>query len=170
LFSATRLRLAIAGGRQRGDRAAVPGAVHHDDGRHLDAALVAIQARELDRRLVGLGPRAVEERVVHPRELGESRAEALLLGHLVEVGDVHHLRRLVGDGGDQPRVCVAEAVDGDAGERVEVAASGRIPQPRAFAAYERDWQSLVGVHQVAGHRRVLRFDRRAVPRVRRRPK
>ena len=49
----------------------------------------------------------------------------------------------------EPRMAVPERVDGDAGERVEVALAGLVPQPDAFAAHERDRLPGVGVHDVA---------------------
>jgi hypothetical protein len=56
------LYLAITGGAQGGERAAVKTAVGHHHRRHADAAPVAVFAGNLDRRLVGLGAGVAEER------------------------------------------------------------------------------------------------------------
>jgi hypothetical protein len=115
-------------------------------------SLMAVEPGELDRRLVGFSTGAVEEGVVHAGNLRELLAQLLLLDHPVDVRGVDDLGRLVCDCRDQPRVGVAQPVHGNARERVEISFARFIPQPCAFAAHERDRQSLVGVHQVSGHR------------------
>src|SRR5205085_3919590 len=47
------LHLAAAGGRQRGERAAVERLLHHHNGRLGDAALMPVLARDLDRAFIG---------------------------------------------------------------------------------------------------------------------
>jgi hypothetical protein len=46
--------------------------------------------------------------------------EPALAGDLVEIGDVPELAGLLGQGGDQMRVAMAERIDGDAGREVQV--------------------------------------------------
>ena len=48
-----------------------------------------------------------------------------------------------GNGG----VSVAEAVDRDAAERVQIAFAGSVEQPGAFTALETDGQASIGIHQ-----------------------
>ncbi len=148
-----RLRLARAGGRESGESAAVPGLFHHDDGGVLDAAVMPVQARDLDRALVGLRTRVGEERVVHPGERADLFREPLLLRHAEEVRGVDELGRLVAQRTHQRRVGVAQPVDRDAREGVQVLLALGIPEPRALAAREGDGLRGVCLHQVAiGHK------------------
>ena len=52
----------------------------------------------------------------------------------------------------QRRMCMAERVDGDAGQGIEVFAAIRIPHTAASAMRERHRQSAIGVHEVGRHR------------------
>ena len=142
------LHLGIARGRQRGDRATVERVVVHDDLGMRDAAIVAVLARDLQRRLVGLEARIAEEHLVHARQRGQLVGQRLLQPDLVDVRRMDQLRRLVGDRGHQARMVVAERVDGDAGETVEILAAGFVPQPDALSACEVDGQVRVRVHHV----------------------
>jgi hypothetical protein len=143
-----RLRLARAGGRERGERAAVPGLLHHDDRGVLDAALVAVEARELDRALVRLGAGVGEEDVVHLRERAEALGELLLLRHAEVVGRVDQLGELVLHALGEHGMRVAQPVHGDPGERVQVALAVRVEEVGALAARERDGIGVVRVHHV----------------------
>jgi len=151
-----RLHLAVAGGRQRRQRAAVERVLHHDDGRRLDAPAVPGQAGELDGGLVRLAAGVAEEHVVHAADGGEPVCEGLLrvIWYRFEVW--HQAPQLLGQNPREPGVRVAERVDGDAGQRVQVAAAGLVPQPDAFAVRERQRQPAVSVHDVRhdGHSRV----------------
>jgi hypothetical protein len=68
----TGLHLAVAGGGQRCQRAAVEGVLHDDDGRAVDALLMAVHARQLDGGFVGLAAGVAEEHLVHARQRGQA--------------------------------------------------------------------------------------------------
>ena len=106
-----RLLLRLAGGRQRGQRAAVEGVVGAD---HHVAAAAGPASGQLEGALVGLGPRvgeedlaaglpgaAVDQPVDGAGDLGRQRVA-------VEVRDVAQRPRLLGDGLGHGRVGVAE--------------------------------------------------------------
>ena len=57
-------------------------------------------------------------------------ASVLLQRHVVIVGAVDQLADLVGERGREHRVGVPERVDGDAGQRVEVALALGVPEPQ----------------------------------------
>src|SRR5215212_7355414 len=57
-------------------------------------------------------------------------------------------RRLARDRVDPARVAMAERVDRDAGDEVEVLVALVVPQPRALASHELDRQPGVGAHHV----------------------
>jgi hypothetical protein len=79
-------------------------------------------------------------------------AQSFLLRHLEEIRGVDQALGLLGDGARENRVAVAQAVHGDAGERIEVLAAVGVPEPGALAADERHGLRRVRVHQVRrGH-------------------
>ena len=80
------LHLAAAGGRQRGERAAVERLLHDDDRRLGDAAVVAVLARDLDRRLVRLEAGVAEEHLVQAGDLGDAVGGGFLVGDAPQVG------------------------------------------------------------------------------------
>ena len=136
------LRLAAGGDRRQ--RAAVEGALEGEDAVFLRMAVDRVApARHLDRRLVGLGPRIGEEDEIGEGRVGEPPRQPLAVGDLEQVGGVPELARLLGQGRDEPRMRVAERVDGDAGAEVEISLAGRRRQPAAFAALEGDVGSRV---------------------------
>src|SRR6478735_4152083 len=110
-------------------------------------------AGELERGLVGLGAGVAEEdaRVVGPAEEAD---EALRQGDLrlggEEVGDVAEGAELGGDGLDEGGVGVAEGVDGDAAEQVDVLLAVGVPHVRTLPAGERQHRRAEGVHDRAG--------------------
>ena len=65
------------------------------------------------------------------------------------------VRELVGDGLDQGRVVVAERVDGDAAEQVEVLLAVGVPDVGALAAGEHQLRRAEGVHQRGRRTRLL---------------
>ena len=143
-------RLAVGGlGRegQRAHGAAVEGALGGDE------PGAAGPAGELERGLVGLGAGVAEEdtRVVGPAEEAD---EALGQGDLwlggEEVGHVAERAELGGDGLDEGGVGVAEGVDGDAAEQVDVLLAVGVPHVRALPAGEGQHGRAEGVHHGAG--------------------
>jgi hypothetical protein len=73
------LRLARAGSGEGRERASVPGFLHHDDGRVLDAAMVPVQARQLESRTSLNSAPELGRRRCPCRELAKLRGRALLL-------------------------------------------------------------------------------------------
>ena len=63
-----RLRLARAGRGKCGQRTSVPGALHDNDLRIGDAALMAVEPGELDCAFVGFRPGIAKENVIHFRQ------------------------------------------------------------------------------------------------------
>ena len=67
-----------------------------------------------------------------------------------EVGDVAEGLQLLGDRRDQRGVGVAERVDGDAAEQVDVLLAVGVPDVRALAADQGQLGRPEGVHQAGG--------------------
>lgn len=127
-----RLALAgLAGERQGAHRAAVEAALGGDHVRPSG------QPADLEGALVGLGAGIAEVDPAVPAEaleqpLGERDGR---LGD-EQVGDVAEGGDLAADGLDDGRVGVAERVDRDAADEVEVLGAVGVPQPGALAAHE----------------------------------
>ena len=160
-----RLLLGLAGGGERGQRAAVERVVGAD---HDMAAGTGPAPGQLERALVGLGARvaeedlaaglagaAVDEPVDGAGDLGRQRVA-------VEVRDVAERPRLLGHRFGHGRMGVAERHHGQPGDEVEVFGVVGVVEHRALAPHEGGGRVGVGPHE----RRALRWGRR--PRRRRR--
>ena len=135
----------LAGDGERAHRAAVERALAGDP-----AATGPQPARQLQRRLVRLGAGVGEQ---HPavRSGADERLEPLgeLDARLVrgEVARVAERADLPGDGLDDGRVGVAEQVDGDAAEQVDVLAAVDVPDGRAAPPREHHRRGAVVAHE-----------------------
>ena len=145
------LDLAIAGGGEGRQGAAVEAVLHDQDGGLLDPPLVTVKPGQLDGGLVGLGPGVAEEDPVHARQGGQAGPKLGLGGDLVEIGGMHQATRLIAEGLPHRGMGMAQAADGDARQGVEIAFTGLVPQPGARAVGEGDRQAPVGRHQGIAH-------------------
>jgi hypothetical protein len=66
---------------------------------------------------------------------------------------VPELARLAGQGLDQLGVGVAQGVDGDAGDAVEIGLAPGGIEPHTLAALERQGRAIVDAHEVVGGNR-----------------
>ena len=140
----------LPGGLERGHRAPVEGVDERDD---LVASLAVfikgVFTRELDRALVRLRARVGKKHLAVQMGFFDQ-----LLCHLhhrlgrEQVGNVHQLVRLVGDGIHDHRVIVPQTVDANARAEVDVFFALYIPYGRALAVVERDRKTAVGIHHI----------------------
>ena len=136
---------------------------HDDDGRRLDALLVTVVACQLDGGFVGLTAGIAEKHFLHARTLAQLVGQCFLAGHPVKVGGVQHATGLLGDGRHQSRMGMAQRIDGDPGECVQVFPALGIRDPAPAAVAECHRQTGVGIHDMrheatpknenGGHRR-----------------
>ena len=137
----------LGGECERTHRAAVERALRRDDPGAAGAA------GQLEGGLVGLRAGVAEEdaRVVAPAEEGD---QALGERHLrlggEEVGDVAEGRELGRHRLHQRGVRVAEGVDGDAGQQVDVLLAVGVPDVGALSPHEGEGRRTEGVHDRAG--------------------
>ena len=136
----------LGGQRQRAHGAAVEAALGgHDVG-------AAGAPGQLERRLVGLGAGVGEEHLARPPRV-EQREQLLGQPDLrlggEEVRDVAERLELRRHRRDQGRVPVAERVDRDAAEEVDVLLAVGVPDVGALAADQRQLGRPEGVHQAA---------------------
>jgi hypothetical protein len=84
------------------------------------------------------------------QQVEEALGEADLRLGGEKVRDVAQSLELGGDRLDQRGVCVAQRVDGDAAEQVEVLLAGLVPHVGALAAGQHQLRRTEGVHQGLG--------------------
>src|SRR5215213_2443894 len=61
---------------------------------------------------------------------------------------MNHLARLIGDGGREPFVTMAERANSDAGEQIEILTPFRVEHAHALAAHQHDRRAAVGLDDV----------------------
>ncbi len=141
----------VPGGVDRGIGPPVEGAVEAD---HLDPlggpVGVVVFARQLQRQLDRLGPRIGEEGHVGETGLGQPRRQRLLARDAEDVGHVPELLALVLQRLHEPRVGVAERIDRDPGQAIEVGLALGREQSHALAALEGERGAAVDPHDVVG--------------------
>jgi hypothetical protein len=146
------LHLAISGGGEGRHGAPVETLFHDHDGRIVYAPVMAMQARQLDRCLVGLGTGIAEEGAVHAGQCAEPVGQGFLQGNPVQVRGMDQSPGLLAQGARQLRVGMAQTVDGDAGDGIEVLVALFVVEPDALAARKGNGLTGVGLHEVFGHR------------------
>jgi len=111
----------VAGGRERGEGAAVERVVGHQDlvGLRSPDRLAALPG-ELDRGLVGFRTAVAEEGAGESGKSGQPARRLDLLRDLVEVRDVHVARGLPGDRADEPHDELDRGADDDRAARQRV--------------------------------------------------
>ena len=101
----------LAGQRQRSKRAPVIRAVQrHQPALRLAARAMSRQTRQLDRSFDRLGPAVREERAVQSRKRAQLLRQRPLVFVVVEIRNVHQLRRLIANRLHDPRMRVPQRI------------------------------------------------------------
>ncbi|AFU00665.1 ion transporter [Nocardia brasiliensis ATCC 700358] len=142
----------LPGERERAHGAAVERLLAGDD------LGPAGQPRDLERRLVRLGPRIAEERasgmpvvggaVAEMREQPFRQFDDRLVR--IDIRDMAERAQLLGDRGEDRRMGVAETVDRDAAEEIDIAVTVRVVDHRTRATHQRQLRGAVVVHHRGG--------------------
>ena len=135
--------LGLAGDGERAEAAPVEGIVERDDlvfGRVQGAA---VRVDHLERALHGLGAGVGEEAALQAAHFREAFGQEALVAVVVEVGRVDQQAGLFADNLHQPRMGVAQGVDPDTGDKVEITLPGEVVEVGAFAA--RQHQGITGI-------------------------
>ncbi len=144
--------LGISGSSDGRERAPVESALERDEAPALrPPARVVIAPRRLDGGLAGFGARVAEEYPVGERRRDEPLRQGFLVADAIEIGRVPELLGLLGQRRDEPRMRMAQYVDGDARCEVQVAVARTRDEPSALAALED--QILACVRRHYGWRR-----------------
>ncbi len=134
------LHLAVAGGRKRRQGAAVEGLFHDDDRGLLDALLVSVHARQLDRGFVGLATGIAEEHLVHAGQRGETIGSGFRLADAIQVRRMHEAADLLAQSLDQSRMIVAQRVDRDSRQGIEIGLALLVEQAATLPVGKGDRQ------------------------------
>ena len=111
-----------------------------------------ISARQLQRALPGFGAGVGEKGAVEAGALGEAQREFRLTLVIVEVRGVDERAALAGDGFFNRGMAVAERVDADAAEQVEILRTVLVHDVNALTAHKEDGVALIGGKQQLGFR------------------
>ena len=126
------------------------GAFEADEAALLQASdAVAGQARQLDRTFDGFGAAVREKHAIQARELDEFLGEPSLVLVAVEVRNVDQFGGLVTNRLHDSRVRVAERVDAQAGDEVEVLLPLEVEEENSFAALKGDRVAVVSLEKIA---------------------
>ena len=123
--------------------------INHDF-RSLDTFVVAKLAGKLQSRLIGFQSGRAEKYIGHAGEFHQFFGQNLLVGHMVIVATVDNFADLVLQSGHQLGVVVAQRVDRNAAQGIQVGLAVHIPHAAALAMAERNGQPPVGVHHMRG--------------------
>src|SRR5882762_7183686 len=102
------------------------------------------EAGEFQSAVGSFGAAVGEEDAAHAGDFGELARERALVGVVIEIAEVDGARGFTADGFYYARVGVAESVDGDAAEEVEIFFARRVIHVGAVAVGEDDGLALVG--------------------------
>ena len=103
---------------------------------------------ELQRPFDRLGSAVGEKGAIQSRLRAELLRQQSLIFVVVEVGDVDDFRRLLADGLDDAGMGMAQGIDAQPGEEVEIAPAINVVNVNSLSARNGKWVAGVGVQQV----------------------
>ena len=111
-----------------------------------------VSAGKLERALPCFSAGVGEEDAIEAGAFGKAQSEFGLALVIEEVRSVDELAALLGNGALDDRAPVAESVDADAAEQIEVADAVLVDDVDAFAVCEQNGEALIGGEQEFGLR------------------
>src|SRR5262245_54319020 len=105
--------------------------------------VLAVAPRKFDRRFVGFGAAVAEKRAVGERVAAQLAGQLGLRLHVIEIGNVEQLLRLLLDRLDDRGMAVAETVDGNAAKKIEIFFAVGVPNLAASTFDEGDRRASV---------------------------
>ena len=110
--------------------------------------LAAVAPRQLDGCFIGFGAAVTKKHAIRKRVAAKLTRQLGLRQNMIEIGNVDQLARLLLDGAHDGRMAMAQAVNRDSGEKVEVFFSIGVPHPSPFATHQSDRIASVGVSDI----------------------
>ena len=114
------LNLGVTCGRQRCERASMKSVLVDDDFRRLDPPIMAVFPCDLDCSLVGFKPRIAKKDIGHSRTFDQFAGEGFGQRVLEQIGMMNQPTHLIAQRLDEAWMSVAQCVDRNPGERVEI--------------------------------------------------
>ena len=111
----------------------------------------AVEARELESAFDGFGAAVGEKHAVHAGPLGKLAGQRALKRVVKKVGEMNGTRGFAANDFDDARMRMAEGVDGDAAEKIEIFFAARVIDVAAAAMGEDN-----GLALVRGHKKLIR--------------
>src|SRR5579864_7623448 len=105
------------------------------------------QTRQFDRTLDRLSSAVGEKRAVQSRKRAQLLREWPLEFVVIKIGDVNQLRRLLANRLRDPRMRVPEGIHAEAGDEIQIALVGDIPEKDTLATRQYDWITVIGMQQ-----------------------
>ena len=143
--------LLLFGRRHRAHGAAMKAMIEREelcaDLRALAATGSGVESRQLQRSFPRFRAAVRKEGPVHARHLREAGGKFCLAAVEEEIRDVQQLFALFRNGLFDCRMTIAQRVDTDSAQQIEVAVSLVVNKVHAFAADEQDGIALVGLEQ-----------------------
>src|SRR5438128_12633857 len=110
--------------------------------------LAAVAPRQLDGRFIGFGAAVTKKHAIRKRMAAKLTRQLGLRQNMIEIGNVDQLARLLLDGAHDGRMAMAQAVNRDSGEKVEVFFSIRVLHPSPLATHQSPRLATLGVSDI----------------------
>ena len=107
----------------------------------------AVETRELQRAFDGFRSAIGEENAIHAGPLGELQRKRALESVVVQIREVNCASRFAADDFDDARMGMAERIDGDSAEEIEIFFAGGIKDVAAAAVGQYERRAFVGREQ-----------------------
>src|SRR5580704_18877981 len=140
--------------RKRAERAAVKGILKREYASLLSAAVVLrfcvrVGARELERAIHSLGAAIGEKDPIQAGPFNQLARQRRLIRIMKKIRNVNGAARLTPNYAHQSRMRVAQRVDGDASQKIQIFPSLGVVEPAAAPMREHNRRTSVRIHQVA---------------------
>ena len=139
----------LAGYREGTERAAVKRVLERHDVVLLGVDLPSVRPDHLQRAFHGLGSGVAEEGALETADLGQALGQRSLVLVVEVVRGVDEQAGLLAEHPQDARVAVAQRVDADAGEQIEVALAAQIEHVASLAPVEHQRVAGIGREHIA---------------------
>ena len=140
--------LVLPGQRQRAKSSSVIRPFQRDQpALRLAARAMSRQPRQLDRSFDRLGSAVREKRAVQSRERAQLLRQRPLILVVVEIRNVHQLRRLIANRLHDPRMRVPQRIHAQPGNEIQIALALDVVEKHALAPAQHDGIAVISLQQ-----------------------
>ncbi len=134
--------------RERAERPSVEGIVQRDHLVLIRVNRAPVRVRHLERALHRLRPGIAEEAALQPAHLRQPFGQRALILVVIEVGSMQQEARLRADDFGDPRMRVAQRVDTDPGDQVQVSLAREVVEIAALTAGQHERITRIILQQI----------------------